>query len=104
LSDGNIISNEVNRKEEVYYALGFYKYTEEVYGNKEFLMNAMNYLLDDSGLLNIRSKEFKIRLLDQAKIDSERFYWQGLNAAFPIAIILLFGAVRMYLRKRIYVR
>jgi ABC-2 type transport system permease protein len=104
LSDGNILANEVNRKDEVYYALGFYKYTEEVYGNKEFLMNAMNYLLDDSGLLNIRSKEFKIRLLDQAKIDSERFYWQGLNAALPILLILLFGAGRMYLRKRTYVR
>lgn len=104
LSDGDILANEVNRKEEVYYALGFYKYTEEVYGNKEFLMNAMNYLLDDSGLLNIRSKEFKIRLLDQTKIDSERFYWQGLNAALPILLIVLFGAGRMYLRKRMYVR
>ncbi len=104
LSDGDIIANEVNRKEEIYYALGYYKYTEEIYGNKEFLMNAMNYLLDDSGLLNIRSKEFKIRLLDQAKIDSDRLYWQVLNAALPIVLILMFGASRMYLRRRMYVR
>ena len=104
LSDGNIIANEVNKKEEIYYALGFYKYTEETYGNKEFLLNAMNYLLDDSGLLNIRSKDFKIRMLDQSKIDRDRIFWQSLNAAFPIAIVLLFGWLRMYFRKRIYGR
>jgi hypothetical protein len=64
----------------------------------------MNYLLDDSGLLQVRTKEFKIRLLDQAKIDKERYYWQAMNTALPIVVVLLFGSIRMWMRRRKFAR
>jgi len=102
LTDGDILKNEINRVEQRYYALGYYKYTDQIYGNKEFLMNAMNYLLDDSGLVNVRSKDFKIRLLDQAKIDENRYFYQIVNTALPILIVLLLGGLRIWLRHRKY--
>ncbi|MDP4762560.1 MAG: gliding motility-associated ABC transporter substrate-binding protein GldG [Salibacteraceae bacterium] len=102
-SDGDIIKNQVT-KDESFYALGFDKYTNKMYGNKAFILNAMNYLCDDSGLLNVRSKEFKIRLLDQTKIDEERYFWQVLNTVLPIIIIFLFGGFQFWWRKRKYAR
>lgn len=102
VSDGDIFKNELSRSEEKFYALGYYKYTDQMYGNGEFLLNAMNYLLDDSGLINVRNKEYKIRLLDQAKVDETRYYWQALNTALPITIVLLLGGLRMWLRRRTY--
>ncbi len=104
VADGDIIRNEVNRVEERFYALGYYKYTEQIYGNQAFLLNALNYLLDDSGLIQVRTKEFKIRLLDQAKVEEERYFWQTTNTALPIIIVLLYGAARMYIRKRKFAR
>lgn len=104
LSDGDILKNEVSRDEEQFYGLGYYRYTDQVYGNKEFLLNVMNYLMDDSGLINVRNKEYKIRLLDQAKIDEERYYWQAFNTATPIALVLVFGGLLMWLRRRKYQR
>lgn len=104
VADGDILRNEVNRVEERFFALGYYKYTDQLYGNGSFLLNAVNYLLDDSGLLQVRTKEFKIRLLDQAKIDKERYYWQAMNTALPILVVLLFGSLRMWLRRRKFAR
>lgn len=102
VSDGDIIRNPVRRSENRYFTLGYDRYTNKTYGNKAFVMNAVNYLMDDSGLLNVRSKEFKIRLLDQAKIDEERFFWQVFNTALPIVIVILFGFGRTWMRKRKY--
>jgi len=102
VSDGDIIKNPVNRTENKYFTLGYDRYTNKLYGNREFILNAMNYLCDDSGLLNVRSKEFKIRLLDQAKIDEERYFWQVLNTALPIALVFLFGVVLLWWRRKRY--
>jgi ABC-2 type transport system permease protein len=104
VADGDLIKNEVSRRDEKFYALGYYKYTDQLYGNRAFLLNAMNYLLDDSGLIHVRSKEFRIRLLDQEKIDEERYFWQAFNTGLPIALILMLGALRMWLRRRKYAK
>lgn len=103
VSDGDIIRNPVSLSDQKFYALGFDKYTQTLYGNRAFVLNSMNYLCDDSGLLNVRSKEFKIRLLNQAKIESERYYWQVLNTAAPLVIVLLMGVGFYYWRKRRFV-
>jgi len=103
VSDGDIIRNPVSLSDQKFYALGFDKYTQTLYGNRAFVLNSMNYLCDDSGLLNVRSKEFKIRLLNQAKIESERYYWQVLNTAAPLVIVLLMGIGFYYWRKRRFV-
>lgn len=103
VTDGDIIKNQTTQ-DSSYYALGFDRYTNKMYGNKAFILNAMNYLCDDSGLLNVRAKEFKIRLLDQTKIDEERYFWQVLNTVFPMIIIFAFGGIMFWWRKRKYAR
>ena len=91
IADGDIIKNAVGRNgpEE----LGFDKWSGQTYGNKEFLMNAANYLLDDSGLINIRSKEIAIAFLDHKKIASEKTKWQLINILLPLILLGVFGFI-----------
>ena len=98
ISDGDIIKNDVvrNKPQE----LGFDKWTGQTYGNKEFLLNAVNYLLDDDGLINIRSKEIEVAFLDQQKIASQKTTWQLLNILLPLVLLLIFGFVFNYIRKK----
>ncbi|TBN03032.1 gliding motility-associated ABC transporter substrate-binding protein GldG [Hyunsoonleella flava] len=100
ISDGDVIKNDVvrNRPQE----LGFDRWTGKLYGNKEFLLNAVNYLLDDNGLINIRSKEIEVAFLNQEKIAEEKTLWQLLNIGLPIALLALFGFGFNYLRKKKY--
>lgn len=104
LSDADMIKNRFNPKTKEFYAMGYDKFTRRVFGNKEFLMNCMNYLLDDDGLINSRGKEFKIRLLDRQRISKSRQSWQILNVALPVVLILIFGGLHFYFRKRQYTR
>ncbi|OQX79337.1 MAG: hypothetical protein B6D64_05040 [Bacteroidetes bacterium 4484_276] len=62
----------------------------------------MNYLTDGSGLISIRSKELRLRLLDRTKIENERTWWQILNTVVPIVLVLIFGLILAFLRKRKY--
>jgi ABC-2 type transport system permease protein len=103
VSDGDIIRNPLSRTDNRYFALGFDKYTQKMYANRDFILNAVNYLCDDSGLLSVRSKEYKIRLLDQAKVDKQRYFWQGLNTVVPILLVYLFGLGFFLWRKRRFV-
>ncbi len=100
ISDGDVIKNEVirNRPQE----LGFDQLTGKVFGNKEFLLNSINYLLDDTGLINIRAKDINIAFLDSDKIKDNKGKWQLINIALPLALLALFGFVFNYLRKRKY--
>ena len=100
IADGDLIKNDVvrNRPQE----LGFDRWTGKLYGNKEFLLNAVNYLLDDNGLINIRSKEIEVTFLNQEKIAEEKTGWQLLNIAFPIALLAIFGFIFNYVRQKKY--
>ena len=82
--------------------LGFDQYTRETFGNREFIMNAMNYLCDDSGLISIRSREVKLRLLDKTKIADSKLKLQLLNILVPIALIIIFGILYSRLKNRVY--
>ncbi|UTW61144.1 gliding motility-associated ABC transporter substrate-binding protein GldG [bacterium SCSIO 12741] len=104
VADADIIRNRVNRNTNEFYALGFDRYTRRIYANKDFIMNCMNYLLDDSGLLNVRAKEFKMRLLDRPRIEKQKFSWQLVNTVVPVLIILLYGLISYYWRRRKYTR
>jgi len=102
VSDGDIIANVVKSNGETM-PLGFDKYSFYSYdGNKQFIMNAINYLADDEGLMSIRSREFKLRLLDQTTITSERTKWQLINLLSPIIFILLLGLFFNLIRNRKY--
>ncbi len=100
ISDGDVIKNQVQKGEPL--ELGFERYTGTTYGNKEFLLNAVNYLLDDSGLIDIRSKEINIAFLNAEKAIAEREKWQLINLAFPVLILLLAAFGINYFRKKRY--
>jgi len=102
IADGDVIKGQVNPTDGSPYPLGWDRYTEQQYGNKSFLLNAIDYLTDDADIIALRGKEIKLRLLDPVKIKEERIYWQLLNVALPPILLLLFGFVRQYLRKRRY--
>ncbi len=104
IADGDIIKNQFQLSKGNYYPLplGYDQYTKQQFGNRELILNAMNYLTDDSGLISIRSRDVKLRLLDRTKVDAERTYWQFLNTIVPVALIIAFGFIQAFLRKRKY--
>jgi ABC-2 type transport system permease protein len=104
VADGDIIRNQFHVPQGYPLPLGYDQYTRQTYGNKDFLLNAVSYLVDDIGLVAIRSRELKIRLLDTTKVNATRLKWQVINTALPVVVVLLFGLLFSYLRKRKYAR
>jgi ABC-2 type transport system permease protein len=100
VADGDIMKNEVGRNGPQ--ELGFDRWTGQTYGNKEFLLNAVNYLLDDNGLINIRSKELAIAFLDSEKITAQKTKWQIINIALPLVFLSVFGLAFISFRKKKY--
>ncbi|MDT0539475.1 gliding motility-associated ABC transporter substrate-binding protein GldG [Croceitalea sp. P059] len=100
IADGDMIKNQIKNGRPL--TLGYDKWTNNTYGNKEFLINSINYLLDDNGLINIRNKKVAIPLLDIEKISSQKSMWQLINIGVPVIITLLFGVVFNYLRRKKY--
>ncbi|WP_027125226.1 gliding motility-associated ABC transporter substrate-binding protein GldG [Gelidibacter mesophilus] len=100
IADGDIIRNDVfkNQPQE----LGFDRWTGQSFGNKEFLLNAVNYLLSDDGLLDVRTKSINIAFLDEQKIVKSRTQWQLIKIALPLLILVLFGFLFNYIRRRKY--
>ncbi len=106
IADADIIRNEVRRAglEESPLPLGQDKYTGEMYGNRDFLINCLNYLVDDHGIMELRSRELKLRLLNKYKVRSEKTGWQLLNLAGPVILVVFAGLFYNYFRKRLYTR
>jgi len=104
VADGDIIRNQIDIKRREPLPLGYDQYTGNTYGNKDFIMNAMSYLIDGEGLVNIRSRELKIRLLDQTKISHSRTKWQVVNILIPTALIVVLGVVLAVIRKKKYTK
>lgn len=102
ISDGDVVKNQLQRGEPL--SLGFDRFTGTTYGNREFIQNAVNYLLDDNGLINIRSKEVKIAFLDLEKVDENRPFWQVMNLVLPLVVLGIFAGVFSLYRKRKYIR
>lgn len=102
ISDGDIIKNQLQGSRPL--ELGFDKMTNQFYGNKEFLLNTVNYLLDDSGLINIRTRQIAVPFLDPQKTVEQRSKWQTLNLLLPLGLLALFGIAFNFYRKRRYTR
>ena len=102
VSDANIIMNGITPDGKSFTELGYYRYTNRTYGNKEFILNCFSYLLEDDGLIFSRVKEFKLRVLNRQAIAKEKRKWQIFNTALPIIFIVVIGAIIGYLRKRRY--
>ena len=100
ISDGDIGRNQLQKGKP--FDLAKDKWTGEQFGNKEFLLNTIDYLLDDNGLIELRNKNIQINLLDKKKAYQEKTYWQFVNIILPLMVLLTFGLVFQYLRKRKY--
>ena len=113
IADGDIIRNQLaqldyakknNKRVGAPLPLGYDQYTNNTYGNKQFIENAISYLLEGDGLINIRSRELKIRLLDMNKVNDNPTMWQVVNVVLPSAIMIILGIILAILRKKKYTR
>lgn len=101
IADGDVAKNDI-RPGMGPMALGYDRNTNQVFANKTFLLNCVNYLLDDEGLLQLRTREVKLRLLDKKKIVNQESKWQLINIALPLGIIIALGLIQFYIRKKRY--
>lgn len=102
IADGDVVRNDFMNGQLL--PLGYDKYTRKMYGNKEFLVNCVNYLCGDEDLIPLRSREVIMRNLDLAKVEREKTAWQIVNVALPIVIIVLFGVLLAVLRKKTFTK
>jgi ABC-2 type transport system permease protein len=102
IADGDIIKNQFHFQQGYPLPLGYDQWTRQTFGNKDFILNAVNYLCDDSGLISVRSRELKLRLLDKTRVSSQRLYWQLLNTMLPLLLIAGFGIGKYLFRKKKY--
>lgn len=100
VADGDILKNQISSKDGSPFPLGFDRYTEQQFGNKNFLLNIADYLTDDSGIIELRNKEIKIRLLDKARIRTEKLTWQMVNIILPLLLIAIFAILYHFYRKK----
>lgn len=102
IADGDVVRNDFMNGQLL--PLGYDKYTRKMYGNKEFLVNCVNYLCGDEDLIPLRSREVIMRNLDLAKVEREKTAWQIVNVALPIVVIVLFGVLLAVLRKKTFTK
>lgn len=102
IADGDIARNDINPRENKPQQLGYDPFTRYTFANQDLLLNMIGYLTDEDGLIKARNKEVKIRPLDKTKIKDNRAYWQTINIILPLAILIFFGLILTYLRKRKY--
>ncbi|MCF6169987.1 MAG: gliding motility-associated ABC transporter substrate-binding protein GldG [Bacteroidales bacterium] len=100
VSDGDIIRNQFYKGKPL--PLGYDQFTRETFGNKDFILNALNYLTDGADLISLRSRELKLSLLDKTKVNKNRLLWQMFNLLAPVFLVVLVGLVLVWLRKRKY--
>ena len=101
ISDGDVIANRVAQDRSMIYMLGYDRYAgAKIYGNRELIVNAMNYLLNDQSLISIRSRAITLRKLDQQRIVEQRTAWQVINVGLPIALTIIAGMLFHLARRR----
>ncbi len=107
VADGDLIRNEVRFKQSgdpKILPLGFDELTNRNYGNKEFFLNALNYLTDDEGWMALRNRSYTLRLLNREKLASHGSFWKIMNVGGPLVLVLLAGVLIPFLRRRVYKR
>ena len=104
VGDGDIIENEFSMKSRQPVALGYSEFMRQKFANEDFIKNALQYMLDEEGLITARNKEIKIRPLDEVKVGEEKVFWQVLNLGLPVVLVIIYGLARYYWRKRKFTR
>ncbi len=101
-SDGDIPTNTFSKKYNQPLPLGFDEYSGNTFANKDFVMNAMDYLLDENGVISARNKVVKLRPLDKSALEQEQGYWQGVNLVIPLILLIIGGLLQQFFRKKRY--
>ncbi|MDJ1483374.1 gliding motility-associated ABC transporter substrate-binding protein GldG [Cytophagaceae bacterium YF14B1] len=101
-SDGDLPANEIDPKTGKPAALGYDQFMNTTFANKDFILHAVDYLIDENGVIAARAKEVVLRPLDKLKVQEERLQWQLINLLLPIVVIVILGLIRAYWRKRKY--
>lgn len=101
-SDGDLVVNDVDYKRKAPLPLGYDRFTRTQFANKDFVLNALDYLVDPEGLITARQREVPLRPLDKVKIGAERTQWQILNGLGPLALVAIVGLVWQVVRRRRY--
>ncbi|MEI7896843.1 MAG: gliding motility-associated ABC transporter substrate-binding protein GldG [bacterium] len=102
ITDGDIVKNQFHYSQGYPLPLGYDQYTKQTFGNKDLALNAVNFLCDDSGLISVRSRALKLRMLDTSKVAKQRVFWQLLNILLPVLLITGFGMIKYRMRKHAY--
>lgn len=103
-SDGDLLVNDVDYRRNKPYPLGFDRFTRNQFGNKDFVLNALDYLIDPNGVIAARSRQITLRPLDKIRVNNERTQWQVLNLLGPLLLTALVGVVWQVIRRRKYGR
>jgi len=98
--DGDIIRNEIDPETGDPMGLGVEPFSQATYANEDFILNMLDYLIDDSGLMEARSREVKIRPLDRVKLQQERTRWQVINVVLPVILVVMLGVIKWYVRRK----
>ena len=101
VSDGDMFENDFSEKTGPA-EMGYWRFTDARFSNKTFLLNCMEHLTDNSGLLEARTKDAKLRLLDNNRVTAEKKTWQFVNIGVPILLVLIFASAYIFFRKRKY--
>jgi ABC-2 type transport system permease protein len=103
ISDSDFAKNLINTTTGDTEDIGYNKWERRFYkGNKDFVLNAVEYILDENNILESRSKEIKLRLLDTVRTKQEKSWWQFINVGLPVLLLALFGLLYQYFRRKKY--
>ena len=101
ISDGDFVRNDYSIENKKPLPMGQDAYTDQIYANEAFLYNALDYMLDDYGLMLSRNKQVKIRPLNKTVLIQQGTYWRWLNTLGPLAVLFVLGlAIHIFRFKR----
>lgn len=103
-ADGDILKNQISNQDGSTFPLGYDRYTQQQFGNRNFLLNVVDFLTDNSRIIYLRNKEVKVRLLDRARVRQEKLKWQSLNVGIPLVLMALAALIQSVYRRRKYAR
>ena len=107
VADGDIALNDYSQQQQQVFPMGLNKFTlgtnyEYQFANRDFVLNCLEYLLNDGGIMETRNKDFVLRVLNTKKVSEQKTMWQLINIALPLLAIMLLGFIYQQVRKRKY--
>lgn len=107
VADGDIALNDFSLQQQEVLPMGVNKYTvgsqyEYQFANRDFILNCLEYMVNDGGIMETRNKDFVLRILDTKKVNDQKTLWQVINIVVPVFVVILFGFIYQQIRKRKY--